>query len=311
MSIQLKDVKAQCQLPFTVELRGKVSYSHITRKIEGEELAKENARRAQKGIAPTDTPYYAFNIQNPEILNSDTNPVPPIVVQYLNEKIKSRIDPNTQVSSRTYFGTSKSKFAPSVAYSVLAGQNLAGVGIADNNAPLEKELANGLDVTIGLRFYAVSKGIGAGVNVDYVLVNEPVRFYEGNNSIVTALQNQGVVYQAPAPTEQAQAQPQTAQHTDDAVQPQTASPMGQQPQNVQAQQSNMPFNANANMMNNQQAATPFGNQMGQQAQGQVQNQQQFAQGQAATPFMNEPVSNQNAGAPMYQAQGATMSYDPN
>ncbi len=196
--------------PITVNIRGKVSYSHITKKIEGEELNAVNQRKAMKGGIMETTPYYALTIRDARILNDGT--IPQIVIDYLTERMTNQtLEDNTQTT--VYYGKDKSANPIAVAYSAEAG-NLAGQGITERNMPLQNELAVGLDITIGVKIYKITKGNmtgRVGVGIDYILVNEPIRYYENKSGIAAALAAQGVTYTPAATTAtpvQAQAAPQ-------------------------------------------------------------------------------------------------------
>lgn len=212
---------AQNLYPYTVNVRGKVSYSHISRLVDGEELRKDNERRRSNNRVQMTRPYSALTITDPVIVDDGT--VPDIIKQLINERISSRQNQDGSFS-RVWYGTSKSPTLPEVAYSAEAGVELAGKGLSSRDCPLPGELANGLDVTIGVKFF--TGNMRPGMGMDYVLVNEPVRYYSGS-AIAQALAAQGVTYTAPAPTG-APVQAGPANQPTGGVAPQAAQPM--QPQ---------------------------------------------------------------------------------
>lgn len=273
--IKLSQVKAAgIPLPVVVQMRGKVAFSHITRKVDGDELVKENARRIQRGLTAADKPYYAFNISNPVII--DNGDVQPIIKQYLEERISTRVDNSTGITSRIFYSTSKSPFAPSVAYGNVA--NVAGQALSDNEHPLEKELANGLDVTIGLKFYPVNIGVGIGMGLDFIIVNEPVKYYEGASSLSAALAAQGITYQAPTDeTNQQKTQAQMPVANDAATATQSVNPMTGNP-------------AVPNWQNNQPIAQP-NSQLPFQAQNQAAQAANNPMFQGVNQPMNPPAMN--------------------
>lgn len=176
--------------PCTVNIRGKVSYSHISKMVDGTELANTNQRRLANGLTPYDKPYSALTIQDAYIVDDGT--LNPTVKAVLEERFGNKTNPDGTIS-KVWYGTSKSPTLPPVAYGAEAG-NDAGKGIADKDVPLTAELATGLDVTIGVKIY---KGkIGTGLGMDYVLVNEPIRYYTASG-IQKALEQQGLTYAAP------------------------------------------------------------------------------------------------------------------
>ena len=174
--------------PITVNIQGEVSFSHITRMYEGEELIAANKRAQEHGGRPSNRPYCQLTLDNPRILNPEN--LPQDVVMIMQQRFK----PAKTTNVVKYYATSKSRNLPPVAYSVYAGAGLAGQGIADKAHPLEHELDTGLTVTVGARIFDTAAGVGVGI--DYVLIDEPIRYYEPN-SLAEVLASQGVLYVAP------------------------------------------------------------------------------------------------------------------
>lgn len=211
--------------PCLVNIRGNVTYSHIAKLIEGAELEKDKQRKIANGQIPIQKPYTALTIENARVI--DDGKLNPVVKDFFEngDKIKTKIkEDGTAV--KMYYGTSKSPNPPSVAYGAEAG-NLAGQGIASKDVPLASELAIGLDVTIGVKIY---KGTNSqtntpyvGIGMDYIIVNEPIRYYSGN-SLENQLKEQGVTYTPP--TAKAETVPQ-------AVSPMATAPV----QNTPVQQA--------------------------------------------------------------------------
>lgn len=174
--------------PIIVNIQGEVSFSHISKMYEGEELAAANKRAQEHGGRPSNRPYCTLTLDNPRILNPETLPVD--VVRIMQDRFK----PSKTSNVVRYYATSKSSSLPPVAYSVYAGAELAGQGIADKLHPLEHELDTGLTVTVGARIFDTAAGVGVGI--DYVMIDEPIRYYEPN-ALADALASQGVTYVAP------------------------------------------------------------------------------------------------------------------
>ena len=174
--------------PITVNIQGEVSFFFIFKLYEGEELIAANKRAQEHGGLPSNRPYCTLSLDNPRILNPQT--LPADVVAVMQERFKLVKGTNTA----RYYATSKSPSLPPVAYSVYAGAELAGQGIADKLHPLEYELDTGLTVTVGARIFNTAAGVGVGI--DYVLIDEPIRYYE-SNALADALASQGVTYVAP------------------------------------------------------------------------------------------------------------------
>lgn len=183
---QLLDACAPIQ---NVQIRGNVTYSRIHKKIEGEELQAQNEKRKARGNNMLiNSPYYILVIENATIINAQQ--LPPEVVNYFNSKIKSYQNPDGTFTNR-YYAMSKSKFEPIVAYSNEAGADMAN----GTDIKLRGELESGMNVTIGACIYKAS--IGKGVGFDYVLLNEPIKYYNGSGAtaaITAALASQGIVY---------------------------------------------------------------------------------------------------------------------
>lgn len=173
--------------PIVVNIQGQVGFSHISKMYEGEELIAANKKAQEHGGRPSSRPYCTITIDNPRILNPET--LPADVVQVMQERFKA-----SKSNVVKYYATSKSQNLPPVAYSVYAGPGLAGQGIADKMHPLAHELDTGLTVTIGAKIFNTMAGVGVGI--DYVLIDEPIRYYEPN-SLADALASQGVTYVAP------------------------------------------------------------------------------------------------------------------
>ena len=293
---------AQNLYPYTVQLRGKVSYSHVSRLVEGEELRRDNDRRKANNRIQMTRPYTALTISDPVIVDDGT--VPDIIKQLIAERINTRTNTDGTVSN-VWYGTSKSPNIPDIAYGAEAGPDLAGQSLQTRDTPMQGELATGLDVTIGVKFF--TGNMRPGIGMDYIIVNEPVRFYQGN-AIAQALAAQGVVYTAPAAGASAGNQPAPAPAA--GVAPQAAAPM--------TPPAAAPYQAPA--PGGQYAAPPAAAPVGgsgqiaeaaaaaaaaaaQAAQNQAAQQQQAA----AQPMVAPPVQTQ----PPVQSQAPGLQYNPN
>lgn len=174
--------------PITVNIQGEVSFSHISKMYEGEELIAANKRAQEHGGKPSNRPYCTLTLDNPRILSPETLPADVVMI------MQQRFKPAKTTNVVKYYATSKSPNLPPVAYSIYAGAELAGQGIADKAHPLAYELDTGLTVTVGARIFNTAAGVGVGI--DYVLIDEPIRYYE-SNALADALADQGVTYVAP------------------------------------------------------------------------------------------------------------------
>ena len=116
--------------PITVNIQGEVSFSHISKLYEGEELIAANKRAQEHGGLPSNRPYCTLSLDNPRILNPQT--LPADVVAVMQERFKlvkgaktTRLSPN-----------SKRPRPPPEADSVDAGAELAGpCGAQETHSP--------------------------------------------------------------------------------------------------------------------------------------------------------------------------------
>lgn len=171
--------------PITIKIKGEVAFSHISHKYEGKELEEINKKAKKNGGIAIDKPYSSITIANPVILEKEL--LPAKIIQIINKRFKK--DKNGVFK---YYAISKLTNLPNVTYSDEAGTKLKGRVLADEkkNLYLRKELDAGLSITIGVKIYKSNKGVGLGI--DYILLNEEVRYYESNN-LLQQLEEQGIV----------------------------------------------------------------------------------------------------------------------
>lgn len=244
--------------PLTIYVRGKVAFSRIASKIDGAELAKQNQEAASKGRMPHSKPYVTITIKDPVILGAG---LPVQVTNVIQERFYV-----SKTDGATYFSQeSKSPFLPTVVYSKEAGE-LAGQGIADDNVPLQAELAKDLDVTIGVSLF--SKNGFAGLGINYIFINEPIKYYTAS-SMATDFAAQGITY---VPPTQQNTQPNVAQTQVTAQMPvqEQYSPMSQITAPQVAVDPNMSFNPPYTNSNNQPMQQPFNKPMPGMQEQQVQ-----------------------------------------
>ena len=127
-----------CQPIQDVQIRGRVTYSRVHSRIEGDELQAQNEKRKARGLNMLiNSPYYILVIEDAQIVNPQRYPQE--IVAYFNSKIKSYQNPDGTFTNR-YYAMSKSKYAPLVAYSQDAGPALAN----GNEIKLRGELESGI-----------------------------------------------------------------------------------------------------------------------------------------------------------------------
>ena len=204
-------------VPCVVQVRGKVAFSHISHHYDGKELEEYNTRQKYNGYAEETKPFISLTISDPHIV--DDGSVNPLVGQFLQEQFRTSINQAGQQETK-YYGKSKSPSLPIVAYGSEAGE-LAGQGVADKDVPLKAELANGMDVTIGVKFYRTKQArVPVGTGIDFVILNEPIKYYSPS-SLESALLKAGITQYIP---------PKVTEQTAEAVQqPQAAPAQAQAP----------------------------------------------------------------------------------
>lgn len=175
-----------------VLIRGKLSYSRLTRPIEGQELVSTNQRRAQNGMNPIDRPHFTVSLTHAEVVFADSaNPT-------LEE---------TFVSERRYASKKYPESGPN--YSIDSkGTNRPIIAIPSTTVPgsveqdtSNRELAAGLDVILVLRVYKPKNYEQRGLNLEQVIVTETPRYYSGGpGGDLDQLKKLGIVFAAPPVT---------------------------------------------------------------------------------------------------------------
>lgn len=162
---------------------GRIRYSHITRLVEGQELLKVIERERRNGsLYPHDPnkPYTILELEDAKVRVADVNHMTPLET-YNQESLFTVVDRNTGRSVYRYRAENKSRRLPKVLVRNASGGY-------DEIIP-ERELANGLNVTIVMRVY--SAGQINGIAMEAVMVNEPLRYWEPND-IIAQLQSAGI-----------------------------------------------------------------------------------------------------------------------
>lgn len=154
-------------------VRGKVGFSRLTSRIEGEELQQDIQRRRSKGWLPIEKPYTTITINQTEVIVKDRNNIQP-EEQYA---IESLYTSSSQRGQGGYSYTANNKSTRSLPY--IAVTRAGAQGIVDQIQP-EGELANGLDVTLVMRVFKGKPNIG--VSLDGVIVNEPIRYFDNTRA---------------------------------------------------------------------------------------------------------------------------------
>lgn len=170
-------------------VRGKVGFSRLTSRIEGEELQQDIQRRRSKGWLPIEKPYTTITINQAEVIVKDSNNIQP-EEQYA---IESLYTSSSQRGQGGYSYTANNKGTRALPY--IAVTRASAPGVVDQIQP-EGELANGLDVTLVMRVFKGKPNIG--VSLDGVIVNEPIRYFD-NTRAGAGLDGFGITFNPLAP----------------------------------------------------------------------------------------------------------------
>lgn len=179
----------------TITIRGKVTYSHIAKLIDGEELIRENERKKQQ-MASIGKPFYEnkphtqLAIKDVQIIPNDPNGQLNLAEQTLQERFyigKGKDNENSVCYS------ADSYFIPQVFERTTNGVN---------QVILPNELASGLTVTLFLNVYKPKNNPKHGIGLNAVVAEEPIRYF-GNNGINDVLTKMygSVTYNASTPSE--------------------------------------------------------------------------------------------------------------
>lgn len=162
---------------------GELGFARITSQIAGEELRKSDERRASRGWIPVGKPYTTATVNKAKVLMK--NPQAPTLEEtYAQESLYTSQNNN---GSYSYTCNNKGKFLPWV------GQRNAD-GSVTQLVP-EGELASGLKVTLCVRIFAVRGRMNKGVTLDGIIVEEPIRYYNKNQTSAM-LANSGIAFHA-------------------------------------------------------------------------------------------------------------------
>lgn len=183
----------QLNVGATYIVRGKIGFSHVAKPTTDEERAIANKRR----MHAVDKNYTSISIFDAQVVCKDPA-APSIEEKYAAECFYKSSSP--AYPGNNFTAMNKSRNLPRVGV-------LSAPGKYDEIILDGRELATGLDVLLVMRVF---KGQGNnGVSLDTVLVNEPVRFFQGNGGLNEQLSGYGITFTAaqpaaaaPAPAEQ-------------------------------------------------------------------------------------------------------------
>lgn len=155
----------------TFLIRGRVIYSRIRSQVAGEELARQNQRAMQQGRQPRNRPYTTLSICQAEVVRANPNApmMNPEEIFATESLYTSTTQPNNGLC---YSADNTGNYLPRLC--VQEGNMVTELS-ADE---IHGELDNGLLVTMVMRIYNSGKP-NKGITLDTIIVNEPIRFYQG------------------------------------------------------------------------------------------------------------------------------------
>lgn len=148
----------------TAAIRGKVTWSRIRARIEGEALKRENERRKARNQQTTDKPFTQITVCDAQIV-----PLDPSGQTLTPEEIYAVERMFDGKAGRCYTGESKGKYLPDVG---IYNQQTRDVTWLTS---MEGELASGMDVTVIMSAFEGKPNNGFGLQA--VICNEPIRYF--------------------------------------------------------------------------------------------------------------------------------------
>lgn len=184
----------------TFLIRGRVLYSRIRSQVAGEELARQNQRAMQQGRQPRNRPYTTLSICQAEVVRANPNApmMNPEEIFATESLYTSTTQPNNGLC---YSADNTGNYLPRLC--VQEGNMVTELS-ADE---IHGELDNGLLVTMVMRVYNSGKP-NKGITLDTIIVNEPIRFYQGGAA--ANLEKYGLTVNLQPNRQQAAAPTQTA-----------------------------------------------------------------------------------------------------
>lgn len=270
-------------------IRGKLSFSRVTSLIEGEELTRRVESARKNGSIPVETPHTTASISEAQFVKpDDPNTIDPNQLKLIETYVNESLYQSKQHPERgwCYTGYNKGNRLPSIGVLNPANKTVQQV------TP-EGELANGLDVTLVMTVYKPKRQINNGLSMESIIVNEPIRYYDGSaNGVGQALAGYGLTFVPDA----AAANAQRSVHG--------GTPAGMEPVDEN------PFAANAPAPVQPPSGNPYSTAPQQASPYANYNYQQQPAAQAAAPAP-APAQNPYAGQPQGQPQPQYEAFEPN
>lgn len=166
-------------------VRGKLSFSHLAKKVEGEALERDKQRRMTQNLQPIDRPYTTATVSQCTIIPASGNPSQlSLFEQFIQERFYQ--SPKHPENGWSFAGYNKGKFLPLIGVMQPDGKTVDQIS-------LSAELAAGLDVTLVLKVFKTNRNNGC--SLEGVILNEQPRYFEGAG-FEAALGSRGIVFNA-------------------------------------------------------------------------------------------------------------------
>lgn len=149
-------------------VRGKVSYCRLLRKIDGEELKKDNDRRRASNRPEATKPYTTITIKNAQVVRANPNAPETPAETYARESLYT--NKNDGALCLTVENKGKEPWFARHQHDDIANPNI------QQFCPTA-ELASGMDVTLVMEVYQAKPNNGVGLQG--IILNEPVKYFMG------------------------------------------------------------------------------------------------------------------------------------
>ena len=174
-------------------IRGRISFSRITRFITKEEFDRDNQNRITSGRPVESRPYAHVSLKNAVVICGDPNNKT-LIEQYAEQKLFAGRDP----AAGMQFNAKKTgtfETDPATGKTYVTGYlptvwTIGPDGKTFQQIKAEAELANGLDVMVVMSVYKATPN--NGVALDRIMCMEPIRYFSAGNDITQALINSGL-----------------------------------------------------------------------------------------------------------------------
>lgn len=171
----------------TVLVRGRVTFSRLTRHIEGAELARRVAEaKAAGALYPTSRPHTTISLVDPQVIQLGDQPT--LEEQFAAQKIYT-LKKGENAGRRGFSIDSTSTNLPLVFAPNAEGKH--------EQLVLENDLASGMDVTLVINVFKPQDYEKRGLGLNQVVLNEPVRYYQGAGVTNDALAALGITITGP------------------------------------------------------------------------------------------------------------------